>query len=262
MTTITNIATYRFVTLDQLTERRAAFLSHCAQLDLRGTILLSQEGINLFLAGNADAIERFRQYCDQDPALRNLDFKMSYSATQPFKRLKVKIKREIVTFGQPNIDPARHPAPAVTPKQLKAWLDQGEDIILLDTRNDYETRLGRFKRAIAPNITHFRQFPAAVNDLPDLRRDQKIVAYCTGGIRCEKAAPWLMKQGYVNVFQLEGGILRYFEECGTAHYEGDCFVFDERVALDTALAATHAPLCPTCQRPAANQGGAICACLT
>jgi UPF0176 protein len=242
MQPILNIATYRFVSLDNLAELRERLLDLAQATGLKGTILLAPEGINCFLAGEETALMGFvAQGFDADPRLTGLDLKKSYSDTQPFKRLKIKLKKEIVTFGQADINPALNPAPEITPQTLKQWLDEGREVVLLDTRNEFEYQAGAFNNAVQLGNKTFVEFAESVKQLPpeqqQVWRDKTIVSFCTGGIRCEKAAPFLSAQGYAHVLQLKGGILRYFEEVGHEHYQGDCFVFDERVAVNDALQA-------------------------
>jgi UPF0176 protein len=248
-TLVTNAAAYQFVPLSDLAALRQQLIDACSAADLRGTILLASEGINLFIAGQGDAVERVLSTIRSIDGLSALSVKLSFCEHQPFKRMLVKIKKEIIAFGMPGIDPARAPAPRLAPKQLKQWLDQGRDIVLLDTRNDYEVKLGTFRGARVVDIGNFRQFPDAVAALPSEMKQQVVVSFCTGGIRCEKAAPFLQQQGFANVYQLDGGILKYFEECGNAHYQGDCFVFDQRVGVDPALAPADAARCAHCQDP-------------
>lgn len=244
---VVNAAAYHFASLDQLPERRKALSALCHQLALKGTILLSREGINLFVAGERAAIDRLFAHLRADPALAELNHKESESDEQPFSRMLVKIKREIISFGVADIDPVGAPAPRVSARQLKSWLDAGEPVVLLDTRNDYEVALGTFDNAVTLPISRFRDFPQAVAKLPRSLRQRRIVSFCTGGIRCEKAAPMLIKAGFSDVYQLDGGILKYFEECGGDHYLGDCYVFDKRVALDSTLHETEAVACYVCQ---------------
>jgi UPF0176 protein len=238
---ILNIATYRFFEL-QHPERLAKTLKEALEpLHLKGTILLSEEGINLFLAGAPEAISAFQRIicqAEMPEALHSLDYKESWSETIPFKRLKVKVKPEIVTFRQPEFKMIQHRAPSVEPKLLKEWLDKDDDVILLDTRNTFEFEHGAFEESVHLGNDDFCAFADAVKALPEDWKKKKIVTFCTGGIRCEKAAPYMQHQGFENVYQLEGGILRYFEQVGRDHYKGGCFVFDERVALDPALQAT------------------------
>lgn len=235
---ILNIAAYRFVCLDGLPELRDGIRAQCKSLGLKGTVLIAGEGINLFLAGAAPEIESFLDALRADARFGAIEVKRSWSATQPFKRLLVKIKREIVSMRRPEIDPLKASAPRLEPQELKRWLDQGRDIVLLDTRNQFEVDLGTFENTLALGLKSFSEFPRATPALPEALKDQPVVTFCTGGIRCEKAAPWLISQGFRQVYQLDGGILNYFEQCGGAHFRGECFVFDERVALDPALRAT------------------------
>ena len=228
---ILNIAAYRFVALDNLAALRRRLLDSCIRENLRGTILLAPEGINLCLAGAAEGVENLRRVLEEDDRLAGMDFKESRSPITPFRRLKVKIKNEIIAFGVPGIDPARDPAPAIDPATLKSWLDQRLEVILLDTRNAYEVAHGTFAGAVHLGNGTFREFSLAARALPLAEGDTPIVTFCTGGIRCEKAAPLLRQIGHRNVFQLSGGVLRYFELAGSAHYEGACFVFDERTGL-------------------------------
>lgn len=253
--TILNIAAYRFVEIDNLDERRAALRDICAKLALKGTILLSEEGINLFLAGIESNIRQFMQYLYESPLFMPLEiiktkFKESWSDAQPFNRMLVKLKKEIIPLGKPNIKPHEHTAPALPPEALKQWLDDGKDFILLDTRNNYEVRLGTFKQAKTLDLDHFRNFPEACQQqLPTDSKEKPVVMFCTGGIRCEKASVALEQQGFQQVYQLEGGILNYFEHCGGAHYQGDCFVFDQRVAVNPELVETDVEQCFMCLNP-------------
>jgi len=246
---VANIAGYRFARLEDLQELRAGLLAFSRQHQLRGTILLSTEGINLFVSGTRADVDALLARLRTIPALAALEAKYSFTAHQPFRRMLVRIKKEIIAFGVPGIDPAQRTSPKLAPRQLKAWLDQGRRVTLLDTRNDYEVKLGTFENAVAAGVDHFRDFPAAVARLPEELKDQTIVMFCTGGIRCEKAGPYMESQGFRNVLQLEGGILKYFEECGGAHYRGECFVFDQRVGVDPTLQETDAAQCFNCLSP-------------
>ena len=237
---IVNIAAYKFTPLDELPERRAALSELTARIGLKGTVLLSPEGINFFLAGARSAIDEFVAELQADPQVGALEIKESLTAHQPFGRMLVKIKREIIAFGVEGIEPSQRTSPKLPAKQLKQWLDEGRPVTLLDVRNDYEVSLGTFTQAEPIGVAHFREFPKAVDALPNDRKRETIVMFCTGGIRCEKAGPYMERAGFENVFQLEGGILKYFEECGDAHYTGECFVFDDRVAVDGALQPTDA----------------------
>ncbi|RXK56492.1 sulfurtransferase [Oleiharenicola lentus] len=233
-----NLSAYKFAPLADLPALRDQLKAVAAAGSLKGTILLSPEGINLFVAGERAALDSLLAAIRAVPGLADLTPKESAGAQQPFRRMLVKIKREIIAFGVPGIDPARHPAPGLAPRTLRQWLDEGRPVTLLDTRNDYEIAAGTFRGARPAGIRHFRDFPRAADALPGEMKDQTVVTFCTGGIRCEKAAPYLLQAGFKNVFQLDGGILKYFEECGAAHFEGACFVFDDRVSLDASLRET------------------------
>jgi RluA family pseudouridine synthase len=224
-------------------------MKFCKERDLKGTILLAPEGINLFVAGRHLAIEDLVFKLRAMPGLSDLHPKYSDSSEQPFSRMLVRLKKEIIAFGVDGIDPVNKPSPRLKPVELKKWLDEGKPMVLLDTRNDYEVKLGTFKGAIPAGIDHFRKFPQAVEKLPAEMRDTPVVTFCTGGIRCEKAAPLMESMGFKEVYQLEGGILKYFEEVGGEHYEGECFVFDQRVGLDPALRETGSAVCFCCQAP-------------
>lgn len=236
-----NVATYRFVELDDLAGLRDQLLKRAAADGLKGTVLLAAEGINLCLAGEPQAVRGWLRALDVDARLAGLDAKESFSATQPFKRLRVKIKREIIRMNQPTIRPAAGRAPTVDAPTLARWLrqgrcDAGRDLVMLDTRNGFEVDRGAFDGAIDWRLGRFSDFPAALAAHRAALQGKTIVSYCTGGIRCEKAALWMHEQGLPHTLQLEGGILRYFElEPGAPHFHGDCFVFDEREALNAEL---------------------------
>jgi UPF0176 protein len=246
---VLNISTYKFAPLDDLPTLRERLQVRTHAEGLKGTILLSTEGINLFVAGAPEAVGRLVAEIRTVPGLEDLTPKESLSAAQPFNRMLVKIKKEIIAFGVDGINPALKPSPKLSPQTLKQWLDEGRPVTLLDTRNDYEVKMGTFKGALVPQIDHFREFPAAVNRLPSGLKQQPVVMFCTGGIRCEKAGPFMVREGYEQVFQLDGGILKYFEECGGAHYDGECFVFDRRVGVNPELKETGSVLCWNCQTP-------------
>lgn len=252
-----NIAAYKFIALPDPWAWRAPVRERCNELGLKGTILLAPEGINLFLAGTRAAIDGFLVWLRGDflfgGRFADLAVKESHSARQPFSRMLVKIKKEIITMRQPTIRPDSAPrAPAVAPATLKSWLDQGHDnagrpIVLLDTRNAFEVEVGTFDGARQFGIAHFGEFPEAVRRHADELRDATIVTFCTGGIRCEKAALHMQSIGLEHTFQLDGGILGYFENVGGAHWRGECFVFDDRVALDPQLRETSTRQCYACR---------------
>ena len=230
-----NLAGYKFVPLARLPELKAKFKECCGGVGLKGTILLSPEGINIFVSGSMAEVTRFKAVLHADSRFAGLRFKESVSSYQPFKRMLVKIKKEIITLRVPGLDPATQRAPAVSPAELKHWLDEGREVVLLDTRNAFEVEIGTFRDAVHLNLKSFGEFPRATGKLDESIKGKTIVAFCTGGIRCEKAAAVLIQKGFRSVFQLDGGILHYFEHCGDAHFKGRCFVFDQRTALDGNL---------------------------
>ncbi len=249
MSAVTNISTYRFAALTGLKDLREELIAVCKTWNLKGTILLSTEGINLFVAGEANAIELLLEKLRQIPGLEALEPKFSISDKQPFNRMLVRVKKEIISFGMEAIRPADYTSPKLAAAELKRWLDEGRPVTLLDTRNDYEVKLGTFKGALIPHINTFREFPGAVRKLPPALKDQPVVMFCTGGIRCEKAGPFMEQEGFKNIYQLDGGILKYFEECGGDHYDGECFVFDQRVGVDPGLRESDFAVCFACQAP-------------
>ena len=249
MSAVTNISTYRFAELSDLKELRENLIADCKAWGLKGTILLSTEGINLFVAGAAESIDLLLAKLRGVPGLEGLEPKISLSDDQPFNRMLVRLKKEIISFGMESIRPANYTSPKIPAAELKRWLDEGRPVTLLDTRNDYEVELGTFKGAVIPHINTFREFPDAVRKLPEALKDQPVVMFCTGGIRCEKAGPFMENEGFKNIYQLDGGILKYFEECGGDHYDGECFVFDQRVGVDPGLRESGYAVCFACQAP-------------
>ena len=247
-----NIAAYKFVTFDDTAAQRPAFLAFCNVHALKGTILLSPEGINLFLAGSRSDIDLFLAWLRSDPRFADIAVKESYSARQPFTRMLVKLKAEIITMKNPLIQPELGRAPSVAPKILKRWLDQGHDdqgkpVVMVDTRNAFEVDVGTFHDTVDYGIEKFSEFPAVIAADRDALAGKTVVTFCTGGIRCEKAAIHMQNVGFDSVYQLDGGILKYFEEVGGAHYDGDCFVFDYRTALNPQLQETAATQCFVCR---------------
>ena len=244
MNPILNISGYLFTPLASPEAWRAQCHDQASSRQLKGTILIAPEGINLFLAGQPEQLEGFLQWLRAQDGMAGLGGKKSWSAEQPFGKLLVKVKREIIRMNHPTIAPAQGRAPAVSPADLQRWLDQGHDdqgqaLVMLDTRNAFEVGHGKFAGALDWGLDKFSEFPQAAQEhLADLQ-GKTVVSYCTGGIRCEKAAIYLRELGLTEVYQLDGGILQYFEDTGGAHFEGDCFVFDERVALAPDLSAKH-----------------------
>lgn len=244
---IRNIAAYHFVPVDEPQVLCDQLFSRAESLSLRGTILVAGEGLNLFLAGTLADIDAFVADLRADPRFADIIVKASDSAEQPFGRLKAKVKPEIISFRMPDAAPIEGRAPAVSPQDLSRWLAQGADdagrrLVLLDTRNREEFAHGTFAGAETLPIDNFTELPEAVLARRDAWHDATVVSFCTGGIRCEKAALWMRAQGMDNVLQLDGGILGYFEAVGGHGYDGACFVFDGRVALDPSLAPVSAPI--------------------
>jgi len=242
-----NIAAYRFVALDDLPALRERLRERALARRLKGTILIAPEGINLFLAGEQARIEAFFARLDHDPRLAGMPQQRSWSEEQPYNRMLVKIKREIIRMDRPDIRPADMPAARLAPQALKAWLDEGRDFLLLDARNEFEVALGTFSGARSAGLKAFTDFPKSAAALGEADKNRPVVTFCTGGIRCEKAAPLLSRMGFNEVYQLGGGILGYFEACGADHFAGECFVFDKRVGLDPSLKETGTTQCHACK---------------
>ena len=247
-----NLAAYKFITINDTAEIRAAYQAICKQLNLKGTIILTPEGINLFLCGLRSETDAFLSWLRSDPRFADIQVKESLSEKQPFQRMLVKLKAEIITMRHPLIRPELGRAPAVEAKTLKRWLDQGHDdqgreVVMLDTRNAFEVDVGTFENTIDYRINKFTEFPAVVAQHQAELADKTVVTFCTGGIRCEKAAIYMQNIGFEHVVQLEGGILKYFEEVGGAHYQGECFVFDYRTSLNPKLEAGSAVQCFACR---------------
>ncbi|WP_434809961.1 sulfurtransferase [Microbacterium sp. bgisy189] len=239
MASVLNISAYRFTPIADPAGLREVLRERADAGGLKGTILLAEEGINLFLAGPADAVRGFVDALRADERFAALTTKESWSDDQPFRKMLVKVKREIIRMDRPTVVPADGRAPAVTPVTLQRWLEQGHDddgreVVMLDTRNAFEVDYGTFADAVDWRIDRFTQFPDAVASHRDELAGKTVVSFCTGGIRCEKAAIVLREAG-VEAYQLEDGILGWFEQMGGAHWEGDCFVFDQREALTPAL---------------------------
>jgi len=237
---ILNISSYKFIPLTDTLALRDTLAARAVSLGLKGTVLLAEEGINLFLAGPALAVRSFISQLQTDARFADMAPKESWSASQPFRKMLVKVKGEIIRMNHPAIQPAQGRAPAVDAPTVKRWLDQGHDdlgrpVVTLDTRNTYEVDEGTFAGAIDWRLNKFTEFPAALQAHQAELADKTVISFCTGGIRCEKAAIYMRESGLPHVYQLEGGILKYFEETGGAHFEGDCFVFDERRALAADL---------------------------
>jgi UPF0176 protein len=245
---VLNISAYRFVAIDEPQILRDKLLECASDLGLLGTILIAHEGINLFVAGKEDAVRGFIAALRSDARFAAIEAKESWSQAQPFRKLLVKVKREIIRMNHPAIQPQQGRAPAIDAPTVKRWLDRGHDdegreVVTLDTRNAFEVDHGSFDRAIDWRLSKFSDFPQALKQHRQELEGKTVVSFCTGGIRCEKAAIYMREEGLDHVWQLDGGILKYFEQTGGAHFQGNCFVFDEREALDPDLkpATTSAP---------------------
>ena len=250
MSAIVVAALYRFVRLDNYRELRQPLLNMMLKNHVRGTLLLAAEGINGTVAGSQQAIDNLIGWLREDAGLARLDCKFSYDEKMPFYRSRVKLKKEIVTMGVEGIDPNRVVGTYVKPKD---WNDliSDPDVLLVDTRNDYETAIGSFKNAQLPNTQTFREFPEYVKQHLHPRKTPKVAMFCTGGIRCEKSTAYLKEQGFDEVYHLEGGILKYLEEVPEEEslWQGECFVFDNRVSVNHALEKGSYDQCHACRLP-------------
>lgn len=246
---VVNIAGYRFADLPDRDDLVPVLQSVCDDAGLKGTVLVAPEGLNFFLAGPQNGLDIFMAHLELDQRFQSIPLKMSYTDYQPFNRMNVRRKKEIISVGLSHIRPHEFTGEDITPTALKQKLDAGQPIHVLDTRNDYELRIGTFKNAINLNISSFRDFPKAITSLPESMKNEEIVMFCTGGIRCEKASAIMLEGGFTNVKQLKGGVLGYFEEVGGDHWDGDCFVFDQRVAVNANLQETDVEVCFACRQP-------------
>lgn len=244
-----NVAGYKFEPLENLDSLIPEFQNKCDELGLKGSVYLSPNGINFSIAGTEENIDTYIKFMEEDSRFRDIPLKKTFSETQPFRRMKVRLKKEIISLGRDDINPRELTGDYISPRELFEMYETKEDVIVLDTRNEYETRVGLFENAVDLQLDTFRDFPSAIETLPEEYKDKQIVMYCTGGIRCEKASAVMMKAGFSDVKQLEGGVLDYFKETGGAYWNGDCFVFDERVALDKELKETEYIYCYICREP-------------
>ena len=254
MTEIVVAALYKFVTLEDFHELREPLLDACIASGARGTILLAHEGINGTIAGTREAIDQVLAYLRGDPRLADLEHKESFDDHLPFYRMKVKLKREIVTMGIEGIDPNSRVGTYVAPGDWNDLVNDPE-VLLIDTRNDYEYGIGTFRGAIDPHTQSFRDFPAYVRSHLDPEKHKKVAMFCTGGIRCEKASAFMLEEGFAEVYHLQGGILKYLEEVPPqdSTWEGECFVFDNRVAVDHKLQKGQYDQCYGCRHPITEQ---------
>ena len=243
-------AMYQFVQLPDFTAMRIPLHQHCVEQGIKGTILLAEEGLNGTIAGSQAAIDSLLTYLRSDLRFAGIQAKQSLVADMPFLRMKVKLKKEIVTMGVPETDPTQLSGQRVDAKDWNALISD-PDVLLVDTRNEYEYSIGTFKQAVSPETQTFREFPAYVKQQLNQHKHKKIAMFCTGGIRCEKSTNYLLKQGFENVFHLNGGILKYLEEVPESEslWEGECFVFDGRVSVDHNLQEGEYEQCFACRRP-------------
>ncbi len=243
-------ALYKFVSLPDYVALRDPLLATLTENGIKGTLLLAEEGINGTVSGTREAIDALLDWFRRDPRLADIDHKESYCDEQPFYRTKVKLKKEIVTLGVPGVDPNQRVGTYVEPRDWNALIDDPE-VLLIDTRNDYEVAIGTFEGAIDPQTKSFREFPDYIKAHYDPAKHKKVAMFCTGGIRCEKASSYMLGEGFEEVYHLKGGILKYLEEVpeGQSRWKGDCFVFDNRVTVRHDLSAGEFDLCHACRAP-------------
>jgi len=257
--TIVVATLYKFIKLADTTHpgetislenRQSSLLSYCQTQGVKGTILLAPEGINGTIAGTRQAIDAVLSYLRTDPLLADLQSKESYTTAPPFVRMKVRLKKEIVTMGLPEIDPSEQVGTYVNPEEWNRIIIDPE-VTVIDTRNDYEVSIGSFQGAINPHTDSFREFPEYVDQNLDPHKHKKVALFCTGGIRCEKATSFMLARGFPEVYHLQGGILKYLESIPPTEslWEGECFVFDERVAVSQGLKPGSYEMCPGCGYP-------------
>ena len=242
---------YKFVRLSDFADKRLPLLSYCKEQEIKGTILLAAEGINgTIAAASHDSIDSVVSFLRSDSRLADLEYKESYADLPPFERMKVRLKREIVTIGLSEVDPNQQVGTYVSPKDWNALISDPE-VTLIDTRNDYEVSIGTFKGAKKPQTDSFREFPDYIHQHIDPTQHKKVALFCTGGIRCEKASSFMLSQGFQEVYHLKGGILKYLEEVPQQEslWQGECFVFDERVAVSQGLSPGTHEMCSSCGHP-------------
>ncbi|MEM7027812.1 MAG: rhodanese-related sulfurtransferase [Pseudomonadota bacterium] len=247
-------ALYKFVRLDDFESLQPLYLQFCEKHEIKGTILLAEEGINGTIAGSREDIDALLVFLKSDERLVDLDHKESYADDVPFLRTKVKLKKEIVTLGQPGVSPIHGGGQRVEAKDWNRLITDPE-VVLIDTRNTYEVDIGTFKHAVSPDTTNFREFPDYVKKNLNPNQHKKVAMFCTGGIRCEKASAYMLDQGFAEVYQLDGGILKYLEEVSKEEslWEGECFVFDGRVSVDHELEEGNYEQCFACRRPISDE---------
>ncbi len=254
MAEIVVTALYKFVTLEDFEQLRAPLLATMEENNIRGTLLLAREGINGTVAGTRQQMDALLEWLKRDSRLATLDYKESFTTELPFKRCKVKLKKEIVTMGVEGIDPGQVVGTYVKPADWNALISDPE-VLVIDTRNDYEVEIGTFANAINPQTETFREFPQFAAENLDKNQHKKVAMFCTGGIRCEKSTAYLKEQGFDEVFHLQGGILKYLEEVPAEEslWQGDCFVFDDRVSVDHQLQKGRYDQCHACRKPISEE---------
>lgn len=254
MPTILTAAFYKFVELQDFAARKAPLLECCERHGVKGTILLAKEGVNGTIAGSPEAVRAVLAYLRSEPRLRDLEHKEATGETTPFYRMKVRLKREIVTLGVPQVDPAKMAGQYVKPQEWNQLLED-PDVVVVDVRNDYEVSLGTFPGALNPRTKTFSEFPQWVRSAEALRNKPKVAMFCTGGIRCEKSTALLRSEGFAQVYHLQGGILKYLETVpeGESRWQGECFVFDERVSVQHGLQPGRSEFCRSCRMPIADE---------
>ena len=246
---VSNITGYKFIPITNTKSLQKLIIKYSTDLNLKGTVLISKKGLNFSIAGETESIKSFTEFLCSDKRFSDIDIKTTYNDYQPFRKMLVRIKKEIISMGVDEIDPFISTGDKISPLELQKKLKNNEDVVLLDTRNEYEVRLGTFEQAIDLNLDSFRDFPKRVDILKNELESKEIVMFCTGGVRCEKASALMLKNGFKNVKQIDGGVINYFKETGGAYWKGDCFVFDDRVALDKNLKETDYVLCFRCREP-------------
>lgn len=246
---------YKFVALPDFAEKQQPLLAYCQKQGIKGTILLAAEGINgTIAAATPESIETVLTFICSDPRLADLEYKLSYADFPPFERIKVRLKREIVTLGLPGVDPNERVGTYVSPQEWNTLISD-PDVTIIDTRNEYEVDIGTFKGAQNPRTQSFNQFPDYIDRNLDPAKHKKVALFCTGGIRCEKASSFMLSQGFAEVYHLKGGILKYLEEVPAEQslWQGECFVFDERVAVQHGLEPGNYELCRSCGYPISQE---------
>lgn len=250
MSRYTVVALYKFVSLPAFDEIQKPLLDKCLELGVCGTLLLAHEGINGTVAGPDASMEALIRFIREETPVGEFEYKTSYVDFAPFNRMKVRLKKEIVTLGVPWVDPTKHVGQYLDPEEWNEIISQ-PDVFVVDTRNDYEVELGTFEHAVDPHTKSFRDFPEYVEKNMDPKKHKRVAMFCTGGIRCEKSTAYMLGKGFENVYHLRGGILKYLEEMPKEKslWKGECFVFDHRVSVDHNLEKGKYELCFACQHP-------------